>query len=139
MNPDKNPYQPEVNLPPPVAEQGKQEAQPSVPEKPMLKAERDSQAAELPQAGQMPPMSQTSPSLPAAPPPIPPPSQAAAISPSQHRASPPTADDVDLIEKEWVLRAKSIVEHTRDDPHQQNQEINKFKADYIKKRYNKEI
>lgn len=49
------------------------------------------------------------------------------------------ADDTDLIEKEWVLRAKTIVNRTKDDPHSQNKEINKVKADYIKKRYNKDI
>lgn len=53
--------------------------------------------------------------------------------------SPLIADDVDLIEKEWVNKAKAIVEQTRDDPFKQNKEINKIKADYIKKRYNKDI
>jgi hypothetical protein len=49
------------------------------------------------------------------------------------------ADDADLIEKEWVMRAKAIVMHTKDDPHAQNQEMNKVKADYLKKRYNKDL
>ncbi len=51
---------------------------------------------------------------------------------------PLVADDVDLIEKEWVEKAKQIVNQTKDDPHTQNKELNSFKADYIKKRYNKE-
>lgn len=51
----------------------------------------------------------------------------------------PIADDADLIEKEWVTRAKAIVMHTKDDPHLQNKEINKVKADYMKKRYNKDL
>lgn len=50
-----------------------------------------------------------------------------------------TATDADLIEKEWVTRAKSIVEKSKDNPHVQNKEMNKFKAEYIKKRYNKEL
>lgn len=54
-------------------------------------------------------------------------------------ASPMIADDADLIEKEWVLRAKAIVDRTRQDPYQQNKEVEKMKADYLKKRYNKEI
>lgn len=58
---------------------------------------------------------------------------------SGSQGSPPVADDVDLIEKEWVQRAKALVAKTKDDPHTQNKEMNKFKADYIKKRYNKEI
>ena len=47
--------------------------------------------------------------------------------------------DADLIEKEWVLKAKEIVARTHGDPYEQNSEINKIKADYIKKRYNKDI
>lgn len=54
-------------------------------------------------------------------------------------AAPNIADDADLIEKEWVDKAKEIVERTRDDPHQQNKQLNAFKADYMKKRYSKEI
>ncbi len=53
--------------------------------------------------------------------------------------TPSMADDADLIEKEWVEKAKAIVDHTRDDPHQQNKKLNEFKADYMKKRYSKEI
>ena len=49
------------------------------------------------------------------------------------------ADDADLIEKEWVIRAKAIVTQTQDDPHQQHREITKVKADYLKKRYNKDL
>ena len=53
--------------------------------------------------------------------------------------NPDLAEDVDLIEKEWVNKAKAIVNHTKDDPRRQNTELNKMKADYIKKRYNKDI
>lgn len=53
--------------------------------------------------------------------------------------SPMIADDTDLIEKEWVDKAKQLVEQTKNDPFKQNQEINKIKATYIKKRYNKDI
>lgn len=49
------------------------------------------------------------------------------------------ADDSDLIEKEWVLKAKAIVMQTKDDPHMQNKEMTKVKADYLKKRYNKDL
>ena len=52
---------------------------------------------------------------------------------------PQVAEDNDLIEKEWVVKAKQIVAATREDPHTQNKEINRFKADYLKKRYNKDI
>jgi hypothetical protein len=53
--------------------------------------------------------------------------------------SPLMADDSDLIEKEWVEKAKQIVEQTKDDPHRQNEEINRVKADYLKKRYNHDL
>jgi hypothetical protein len=49
-----------------------------------------------------------------------------------------TAQDADLIEKQWVERAKSLVSQTQDDPYKQN-EMSKIKADYIKKRFNKTI
>lgn len=58
---------------------------------------------------------------------------------TQQGMSPAIADDVDLIEKEWVTRARQIVDQTKQDPYLQNKEINKVKADYIKKRYNKDI
>lgn len=49
------------------------------------------------------------------------------------------ADDVDLIEKQWVERAKAIVIRTQNDPYAQKKEISKAGADYIKKRFNKNI
>lgn len=54
-------------------------------------------------------------------------------------AVPAVADDGDVIEKEWVVKAKQIVERTRQDPHLQTKEMHKFKAEYMKKRYNKVI
>jgi len=53
--------------------------------------------------------------------------------------NPLVADDNDLIEKEWVTKAKEIVEKTKHDPHLETKEINLFRADYLKKRYNKEL
>lgn len=53
--------------------------------------------------------------------------------------NPAIAEDVDLIEKEWVVKAKQIVEQTKHDPYKQNEEITKMKADYLKKRYNHDV
>ncbi len=53
--------------------------------------------------------------------------------------APAIADDVDLIEKEWVIKAKAIIKSTGNDPNKQNSEMSKFKADYLKTRYSKEI
>lgn len=52
-------------------------------------------------------------------------------------ANPSVADDADLIEKEWVQKAKDIIKKTQNDPHVQSKELNLFKADYMQKRYNK--
>jgi hypothetical protein len=52
---------------------------------------------------------------------------------------PDAADDGDVIEKEWVLKAKQIVDQTKQDPHKQTKELHKFRAEYMKKRYNKVI
>lgn len=52
---------------------------------------------------------------------------------------PDEASDSDLIEKEWVLKAKQIVEHTSTDPFSQQQQLSNMKTEYLKKRYNKDI
>ncbi len=49
------------------------------------------------------------------------------------------SDDGDLIEKEWVNKAKEIVERNRNDPYKQSEELTVFRADYMKKHYNKTI
>lgn len=49
------------------------------------------------------------------------------------------ADDVDLIEKVWVDKAKKIVAQTRDDPYVQKNEISKVKAEYMGSRFGKKI
>lgn len=54
-------------------------------------------------------------------------------------STPAVAEDDDLIEKEWVKKAKNIIDKTKDDPFTQSNEMSLFKADYIKKRYNKTI
>lgn len=53
--------------------------------------------------------------------------------------NPDLADDTDVIEKEWVDRAKKIVSATRHDPHQQEKEVSRLQADYLMKRYGKQI
>lgn len=53
--------------------------------------------------------------------------------------TPENASDSDLIEKEWVEKAKEIVDKTRSNPYKQQEELAKMKADYLKKRYNREV
>lgn len=52
---------------------------------------------------------------------------------------PTTADDRDLIEKEWVTKSKKIIIANRNDPYQQSKDLTLFRADYMQKRYNKII
>lgn len=52
---------------------------------------------------------------------------------------PQEANDTDLIEKEWVQVLQEIVSHTSEDPYTQQNEISKLKADYMKKRYNRDV
>lgn len=58
---------------------------------------------------------------------------------SQNTGNPVIAGDVELMEKEWVDKARELVNMTRNDPHEQGVAVGKLKADYIKKRYGKEI
>lgn len=53
--------------------------------------------------------------------------------------TPAIADDADLIEKEWVERAKAIVAQTAHDPNLQTIEVGKMRVDYMQKRYNKQL
>ena len=53
--------------------------------------------------------------------------------------NPVQAADDDIVEKEWVDKAKKIVAQTKDDPYNQEKEVSKLQADYLKKRYGKEL
>ena len=53
--------------------------------------------------------------------------------------APAVAADDDLIEKEWVDKAKQIISQTRDDPARREREVGKLQADYLKKRYGKQL
>jgi hypothetical protein len=59
--------------------------------------------------------------------------------PSAAADAPLIANDDDLIEKEWVDRAKQIIANTRDDPYQRELEVGRLQADYLKKRYGKDL
>lgn len=56
---------------------------------------------------------------------------------------PPTAHlpaaNSNLIEKEWVDKAKEVVAKTKNDPYSQKKAVSDIKADYIQKRFNKSI
>lgn len=71
--------------------------------------------------------------------PTPQPSMAATQVQDPQDENPIIAADDDLIEKEWVDKAKKIILDTRDDPFRREQEIAKLQIDYIKKRYGRVI
>ena len=60
---------------------------------------------------------------------------------SKHPANnnPLVADDVDVMEKEWVDRTKKILHETQDDPHQKEHEISHLQADYLEKRFGVQV
>ena len=116
--------------------------QPGSPETDNQRTEKGAEApaAAPEQAGKQPPQ----PVLPAIPDDIPavdkpiiavPPQDAAA----GHPASDHSAQDVERIEPEWVNKAKAIISQTHDDPYMQKSEMSKVKAEYIQKRFNKQI
>ena len=76
--------------------------------------------------------------MPVLPPPLPVPATDSAASASTS-TTPAIAGDEDLIEKEWVDRAKQIIESTKDDPFRREQEVNKLQAEYLRKRYGREF
>lgn len=52
---------------------------------------------------------------------------------------PQVANDDDLIEKEWVDKAKKIIASTKDDPYRREKEVSQLQIEYIRKRYGREI
>ena len=71
---------------------------------------------------------------------LPRPAQAALVPMAEPSASAPLmAGDDDLIEQVWVQKAKKVIQETKGDPYAQEREVSKLQADYIKKRYGKDI
>ncbi|MGB4420458.1 MAG: hypothetical protein WBI29_01495 [Candidatus Saccharimonadales bacterium] len=53
--------------------------------------------------------------------------------------APLIASDDDLIEKEWVDKAKKIVAETQNDPYSREDKVSKLRVDYIKKRWGRDL
>ena len=53
--------------------------------------------------------------------------------------APLVAADEDLIEKEWVDKAKKIIVSTKEDPYRREAEVSKLQVEYLRKRYGKEL
>ncbi len=54
-------------------------------------------------------------------------------------STPAVANDDDLIEKEWVDKAKKVLAETKDDPYRREQEVGRLQADYLAKRYGRKL
>ena len=57
----------------------------------------------------------------------------------QNDTTPLTANDDDLIEKEWVDRAKKIITDTKEDPYRREEAVSKLQKEYQEKRYGREL
>lgn len=55
------------------------------------------------------------------------------------QAAPQVAADDDVMEKEWVSKAKKVIAETKGNPYLQEREVSKLQADYIQKRYGKQV
>lgn len=63
----------------------------------------------------------------------------ATVTPLPDLMTPSAAHDDDVMEKEWVTKSKKVVETTKGDPYNREKEVSKLQADYIQKRYGKQI
>ncbi len=61
------------------------------------------------------------------------------LAPSTPLPSPSVASDDDVIEKEWINMAKKVLSLTKGDPFQKGHQISKLQADYLEKRYGKQV
>ncbi|MDL2341459.1 MAG: hypothetical protein QFB87_00030 [Patescibacteria group bacterium] len=131
MNPTTNEVA-GINLPPPIAPENMPGSMPgaAIGSLEMAPAAAETSLAPNPI---MPPIALPIPSAPLPQVPI------SNVSSTTNSAAPAIADDADLIEKEWVQKAKEIINKTQNDPNQQSRELSYFKADYMQKRYNKVI
>lgn len=67
------------------------------------------------------------------------PAQAPRDEPQTSTTAPLVAADEDLIEKEWVDKAKEIIDQTKDDPYTRTAKVNALQRDYLQKRYGKVV
>lgn len=119
----------------PQPEPASPEAEPSVAPEQAPRPEREPQPQPSGDRGISLPPVQVSPPAPAA--------DAAAVTPAVDPAAaddtPAVADDVDVIEKEWVNRAKKVIEQTKNDPHAQEEGFERLQVEYQQKRYGRDI
>lgn len=50
-----------------------------------------------------------------------------------------SSDDSDHIDPVWINKTKAVISQTRNDPYEQKVQMSKVKAEYIQKRFNKQV
>lgn len=111
--------------------------QPSLPEQQPV-APGAPEAAPPPPVGAPagpPPPPATSPAGPPPANPAPPAANQSSTPAQPAVTGPNVAEDVDVIEKEWVDKAEHIIEKTKNDPHAEEEAVEALQVDYLKKRY----
>lgn len=143
MNPTSNgsPFEsqlppPQPNIEQPVNNVANNPGYNGVPEQPMYAAEQAPIPGQPMQSMPLPPMPMPQqpiqPTVPGLP-------QPTAVNPTTTFSASNLLEDNDLIEKEWVNKAKKIVDDNRDDPFKQSEELTGVKVDYMKTHYDKNI
>lgn len=71
--------------------------------------------------------------------PVPPAPTPATPTPDPGVSNPIAANDDDVIEKEWVDRAKQVIIQTKDNPYAREKAIGELQRDYLAKRYGRQV
>lgn len=109
---------------------------PAAPGMERLPAIQPERRGEQPSGHELSPVLSQGLTLPAVPTtviPAPPPQSQGSVS------TPVTAADEDLIENEWVNRAKQIISETEGDPYERERQISELRRTYIRERYGRQI
>ena len=101
--------------------------------------ERQSVAAEQAQSHQVEAGGGLAVPMPILPAPVDPQTQLADTAGPVATDAPIAAADEELIEKEWVDKAKQVIADTKDEPYLREQEVKKLQIEYVQKRYGKII
>lgn len=67
------------------------------------------------------------------------PATSTVVADDQASTNPVAANDDDVIEKEWVDRAKQVILQTRDNPFAREKAIGELQRDYLMKRYGRQV
>lgn len=138
MEPRTNPAE---QMPRPAAQQPEQWVMPTMGERAPVGAEQHEVMPPPPERFQPPQQVEAQPAPPIVAPTLPAPvvDDVVATAGMSDDDSPLVAGDEDVIEKEWVDKAKKIIAETKEDPHQREQQIKKLQVEYLRKRYGREI